>query len=665
MAHTENRNLVVCETFDDFAEKVDGIDFDVEDIVGLVTSLANVFYWLNVESVWGPLGFTWTKTDDYGVFNTTTVPFTIIPKLPDGERIRQLNGTFNNIASDTIDLRRSNWENLYSLNNPWQDKIVKADLTGAKLTYVNNLLYRSKPVEDATDIKGLYIKADFSGVSYLNGNTGYIYLKSELNITFKKGWAFIHIDDENKGLNAPHCNGCALWWSGEGEFKLEYFFREEGLQNYNSGSSICVYSENGKMTLTNVANSRIKLIGNRFDNSTEREASTDFYPRDDETPMELTIDGRINPVIQINGWTTPLAGSYYAATYYMKPIKLVNYDSIDWINPYYLLKDEWPELPEEELEKWEDSKNSSFMPYLMINNLELAMNCPYTIDVSKRQYLNMLNCSVYRGYIAYGYTKEDWIAAGAESVTIDSNTLVIADIFPTITGFDHTLDLITFPSKGLLSTGNRGIVFWKLPNCTMRTKEMASMTGFYMGENTVIECSTFKADWAYTSIIMHDTDTIHWRLFPNDEGKISARSLMSNYGCYVVNATGDMNFIELETHDEAVLKASLINTFCSTKCNYKHDIVICNFPQTVGLSTYDTITIESEFIYLYATNVSITCREGKTSYETVKKLIDGLVKDDSGTAHSVTLNSWIYSQLTDDEKSHIVNDLGYTLVEQK
>lgn len=658
MARFENRNLVVCETFDEFAEKVDKIDFDTEDIVGLVTSLANVYYWLNVESIWGPLGFTWKVTDDYGVFNTTTVPFTIIPKLPDGERIKQLNNTFNSVSSDYIELKKSNWENLCRLDNPWQNKIVKADLTGAKLTFVSNLLYWNKTPGDGEVVKGLYIKADFSNVGYLYGSVG---KRNGNDFECREKWVFLEIDDENKGMNAPNCKGCYLWWSGEGEFKLEYFFREEGLQNYSGGSErIYIYAENGKLSLTNVAASNIRLIGNRFVSYTEWNASAEGYPTTEETPIELTIDGRINPVIQIRDWFG-YNNRPHKTPYYMKPIKLVNYESIDWINPYCMVRDEWPELPDEELEKWEDSTNSSFMPYVMVESCKLVLSCPYTIDASNRKYLKVFDKTSKECWAYFGNSQEDWIAAGAESI---GSNKAIADILPKITGFDHTFEEVSFPGKCLAYLSDYyGSVFYKLPNCTIKTKVMNSMSGFYMDENTVIECSIWWHYWSYTSVVYHDTSTVHWRLVPNEEGKMRGCSFVSNYGGTILNPSDDINYIELGTHDEAVLKASNIDTFdWRPGKNFKQDIVVCNGNLSLNNKT---ITIESEFIYIYASNFSITCGEGYTSYETIKKLIDGLVKDESGTQHSVTLKSWIYSQLTDDEKSHIINDLGYTLVEQK
>ena len=62
--HIKGRNLVVCETFDDFAAAVENTDFTVEDVVGYVVSLTNVYYWLNVESVWGAIGFTWDVNEE-------------------------------------------------------------------------------------------------------------------------------------------------------------------------------------------------------------------------------------------------------------------------------------------------------------------------------------------------------------------------------------------------------------------------------------------------------------------------------------------------------------------------------------------------------------------------------------------------------------------------
>lgn len=53
------RNLTISKTFDDFALDTTRIDFDIEDLVSYCEAVTNVLYWINIESVWGPIGFEW------------------------------------------------------------------------------------------------------------------------------------------------------------------------------------------------------------------------------------------------------------------------------------------------------------------------------------------------------------------------------------------------------------------------------------------------------------------------------------------------------------------------------------------------------------------------------------------------------------------------------
>ena len=95
--------LVFGQLFDDFSNATDKINFDEEDLCSYVDSLSSTFYWLNTESIWGPIGFQWTSYDNktkkgYGLFNTTTIPFTVIPRIPDSYRHTSLIGIFNNLS---------------------------------------------------------------------------------------------------------------------------------------------------------------------------------------------------------------------------------------------------------------------------------------------------------------------------------------------------------------------------------------------------------------------------------------------------------------------------------------------------------------------------------------------------------------------------------------
>lgn len=237
----DNRNLTVCETFDNFANKVDDIDFSVEDIVALVTSLSNVFYWLNVESVWGPIGFTWSQVDSHGVFNKTTIPFTIIPKLPDGYRIKKLDRTFDNITSDYIELRKSDWSNLtYVRALCPENKTVNLDLTGAPIEGV---------LEGLVGKNGeSYIKGDFSKCTKIANNGFGIIANTESVDNMSK----LIVDNDNKYLNLPYncdwANGCC-YYKGEGPLKLEYFFNINP-ENYRM-AYLGLYSENNQYYITN------------------------------------------------------------------------------------------------------------------------------------------------------------------------------------------------------------------------------------------------------------------------------------------------------------------------------------------------------------------------------------------------------------------------------
>ena len=181
--HIDTRNLVVCNTFDEFTNRLEQIDPNVEDIVGYITSLSQVIYGLTIESLWGTLGFTWDSTSilkgvpyneeriehieadgenidysqkdaawkiahavtkGYGHFNATTIPFTLIPSIPDGYRITEFRNTFNLIESGYIEVQKSDWSNLVDIKNliP-RGKSIKIDITGANLNSDNKIIIQN------------------------------------------------------------------------------------------------------------------------------------------------------------------------------------------------------------------------------------------------------------------------------------------------------------------------------------------------------------------------------------------------------------------------------------------------------------------------------------------------------------------------------------------
>lgn len=678
-----NRNLVVCKDFDEFSTNVEKMDLDVEDIVGLITSICNVIYWINIESIWGILGFTWKNIDDYGIFNYTTIPFSIIPKVPDGERIKSFKNTFNNISSNYIEIQKSNWTNLYSLNNPWQNHFVKADLTGATITYVNNLCYfTSRTTEYPENSHGVYIKADLSNVDTLHGRTGTACDGTNNSYKYGNGIQFICLDDDNKGLNAPTCNDCWLYWNGAGPFKLNYFFRDEAINSLTSW--VVIYSENQQYEITNIANSKIKIIGNKYSNWDDLDKNHSIYPTEDMTKIQLTIDGSVNPKIQLymyyNTRLWHSSGSYNG--YWFDNINLTNYNSIDVINPYYLLEDEWPTLPDQ-LNKWEDSSNSAFYPYLMVKNPTTLTKCKdaYTLNIKGRRWL-----SIFREWCS-NLTSDDFSDCTTTLTRkSDQKEYKVIDILPTVNWSESDLVRLLLPTPTLSG------IWYCLPNTTFKVKNF-NCSGYYIQENTIIKtgfCETFPS---YTSVIWDSYNKTHWKIVPlthqdryelgweksdvnTDKLSISVGSMKEYYGVNVINNTeSELNCTEIDDSckKDEVWHNAYINTWNLIELSnyitsFKHDLVVCGdltcsiYPSLIHNSK---ITIDSSYIYLYC-NLSITVKNEENStmdYSEMKKFISSLQKLEEGTEYTVTLKKWIFDKLTDNEKQEILNK-GYTLIEE-
>lgn len=105
------KHLVLEENIDDFSLATTKVDYSIEDLCCYVTNNIECYYWLNIESIWGPLGFVWDVINNYGHFNSNNLIFNTLPSLPDGERIKRFNNTFKNLNRD-IEVYKSNWENV-------------------------------------------------------------------------------------------------------------------------------------------------------------------------------------------------------------------------------------------------------------------------------------------------------------------------------------------------------------------------------------------------------------------------------------------------------------------------------------------------------------------------------------------------------------------------
>ena len=114
--------IVLNESYDDFAKDTEQIDYKTEDFVSQVIDITSVLYTNSLESIWGFLGFVWDEYNVKGHFETISMPFSVIPRIPDAYRIKEFpDNMFNAIASVDIEMLDSNFENVtkvgYIANN--------------------------------------------------------------------------------------------------------------------------------------------------------------------------------------------------------------------------------------------------------------------------------------------------------------------------------------------------------------------------------------------------------------------------------------------------------------------------------------------------------------------------------------------------------------------
>lgn len=142
-----SRNLNVVQTFNDFSLDTQIMDFSQEDLVDYVIENADVFYWLNIESIWGRCGFIWDTYENQGHFNNVSIKFDTLPKVPDPHRIKTFKGLFTNLDDGTYTINDNNWEHIDtigdwgSVNQTIVMNMPSANFTKISLTKRNPVYY--------------------------------------------------------------------------------------------------------------------------------------------------------------------------------------------------------------------------------------------------------------------------------------------------------------------------------------------------------------------------------------------------------------------------------------------------------------------------------------------------------------------------------------------
>lgn len=665
-----SRNLVIVKTFDDFAQKLNDIDSNTEDIAALVTDLNNVLYGANIESIWGAIGFTWNIVDNRGVFNRTTIPFSIIPKVPDGDRIQEFNNTFNNASATEFEIVKSNWENLRNLYNLCPNgKQMIADFTDAPLDGTVRYLISN----GSTQGTSLYIKGDFRNATITNGDIAF----GKRNNYVENSPELI-IDDNNKYLNfpldssttPPHLYSCYTHWKGTGPWKSEYMWynidaEHEIWENY-------IKSDNNQYYITLAKGTNNQRICDRPQDIIHT------IPTEDEKGIDLTIDCTYNKDIRLKDIFKPIrtdnqhgnsANNNHFIPYKIDSLNIVGeYDSIDWYMPYRYIKDSYPEFNSDMASKLVDGGDDyhycEIYRGVIFEKLFMANN--QTIDVSNIDYIRFF---YYFKFLHAPLTEQDVINLdGTVLKNSDSGfgtrTCYALDIFPkfdTEHKFKNFVGPEVDPYYNYNSQTNNIALFWKVPS--LHTDYFSIQGGAIM-DDTVIRLSGDNVWRNYTPNYIETFDKIHFIYHPYEDGTVYISGYASNYGC--TSPKGDINYIALEDSvTDEVLKASQINTI-AVKPAYgyavKHPFIICNNDNNQIKLEMQKYTIDSDKIFIYGSSIAIIDRYEGNMFDdvTLQKILDGLQVNDTGKNLTVTVREILYNKLTEEQKSSIV-DKGYTI----
>ena len=622
----DNRNLVVVDTFDEFANKVDKLDFEVEDIVALVTSLANTFYWLNVESVWGSIGFTWSKVDDYGVFNKTTIPFTIIPRLPDGHRIKQFINTFDNISSDYIEVKKSDWSNLTTLTKVAKNnKTIKLDVTGANLTYISNLVNGTHA--------SLYLIADCANISQNNNNIFGDYYYGTLIMDDNNKYLNFPVVDDESGITKNQYRA-TIYWKGTDAFKLEYLFDHVPTTFYHRGH-ISLKGDNNKYIIKNYKH----LISSDIDYTfVVNIADQNNAHVGGDSPIDITIDTtNTDGIIDIIRFFTGRERSkcYDNNNNVMLPIKYIgDVVSIDSYNPCISVEnDKWPEYNQELVNKINDPiyHNNLFWGAHLIN---ITKKCPYIIDASNLKELSLfVNMSGnVRDITANEYGAIDWYP---EIINSDSLEYLYIDCNATT-----VFPLLHCDIERIILTINyyRGAFFFKR-GTTIRTSIIKTLN------NDSIK------------IVIEDGSIPIITLHPNKDGKISY--VEDQYKTQHNSSTEYLDYIRYEINNEDDFKNSTI----FTKSDLPKRIKAIHYPYVITNMGTNRIDINIQILnplYIYRSSIYL---KYEYSTELLTKFVNAIKpKGDTDVIYDIAFSNVNYNKLSEEQKNYIVNICNYNLV---
>lgn len=730
--HIKTRNLIVTETFDEFARAVEALDFTVEDIVGYVTSVSRNFYWLNTESVWGVLGFTWDNQTDvsneealthpnplyrltqvtpeggkiemdqdwliehkvkkgYGHFNATTLPFTVIPVLPDGYRITEFNNTFKDIASSYIEVLKSDWSNLTRIHNlvP-RGKSIKVDVTGANLSSTNDtaiILSSNATNLQSTWKSTVYIKGDlenctagiFEGYATNNWTAGHTIL----------------LDDNNKELKLPVSlliQNQFYYRDSDKTFDVrEWLSLNEPVSRNNT--EIRLLADSGKYYIDNAFARQIQDAGSIFAISpvASNLGTVDSFENginlidnpisQNITPCTITIDCTENGDVRENKLFTPRDMSYggtgVGTVKYETRLHCFNpiiykgeVNSIAMWNPFCLVKDDnsWPVYDQSMIDKLVPEVGGYIMPYSYVY---ITKPSGYTIDCSNLKVINLFRNSFF--YIS-DYSNLRHIGRDVYTAAIYAMEVV---------------KLINVNTDTFAIRTNAGEYFPRAFYDTLPTLETVSILDnrsphFFIPADSVITFNHWYS-FGYTNFQVEDFTKIHFKFKyidgRNHQGATRSFAFKNSlyfkpgYGITEVGtSTGPINMYEFDEqilNDTEYLKAASINTFesCMKGREVIHPFICVDPPYSHVYYAGVTPHISSNFIFIYKANITFKNYVKWADITNIldvflTKIVPNIQPNDTADTYYILLSENIFNALYEEHSdvvNYIINSLNYEL----
>ena len=632
--------LVLGEVWDDFAKATDNVDFSQEDLACQVVSVVNVFYWLNTESVWGPMGFTWTKYNSTtkkgnGRFNKSNFTFNIIPRVPDSERHTSLNSIFYKI-NKSITFLDSGWShiteviNLYNKTNNftiiWHINSLNQEDTHIKSTYYEHYYFKGCLNKARVNVNNIDIYLEHKNKLLANITNR----ENNTNLYFKND-----IDKDTSDLFDPLdyiiCDYTNTYHYDSPDVVLLYFSKKYNFKKYKN-YIICIGSRNYYNQSFNYQISSLYGTTNIIDEQI-LDLRSDIIDKKYGCGINIPIYSKKITYIGLNNTIT--MQSIYSYGYFEEIPRIyywyydiIKYKAIDGIhqgcifsNCYFIGKYNYGKIK---------------------LNRNVFNNCYYRGEINKLPCYN-LN-SIYEVAINnYAYIADISNYMDFDIEILDEENAIYDLNIPYI--IDNNAQLF--------------ILYKNIPNITI--KNISS--GYYFSYNT----NTITYDC--------DVNVNYFKMLPQHEHSVI---LNKNYNIIIPNFNFNSiilkaNSIILDVNKNNIIEnKKYIDTtqlyFAYKNIDNNINLIYRSLSINLNISYFNTQNIDFDN-HFFAYNVNVDASNPSISDNKVIKILNNIVTvgdiENSKTC-TITLKSSIYNLLNTDyseTKNRLLGD-GYTIIEQ-